>query len=755
MVQAVKTVLGARVLLSQIREAMAETLAPQARLDKLVHLIAQNLNAQVCSFYILRDDEVLELFATVGLKPESVHKTSLRLGEGLVGMIAFDAQPLNLTQAQNHPKFVYRPETGEEAFHSFLGVPVLRAGQTLGVLTIQNMDRRVYTDEEVDALLTVATLLAEMMSTAEFDELISPGSDLDLRRARHFDVDIFSEGLAVGHVVLHDPRVVVTNFVAEDQEQEAQRLEDALKTMRISIDDMIKRGELEGRTTTQRDVFETYRMFAHDRSWVQRMHEAIASGLTAEAAIERVQNDTRARMMRQTDPYIRDRLHDLDDLANRLLRVVAGSEHGFGNRELASNTILVARNMGPAELLDYDLDKVVGLVLEEGAMTTHVSIVARSMGLVSVGQAQNIAALCEAGDQIIIDGVQGHVYLRPQLDVLSAYQDKIRMRTQRQEKYKSIKDLPSVTKDGVHISILLNSGLLSDMLAIDQVNAAGVGLFRTELKFMIASQLPRLSEQVEFYAKAVRLAGERPITFRLLDIGGDKLLPYMRPQLEENPAMGWRSLRLALERPGLFRTQIRALLEAACGKGLNILVPMVTETSEFLRARELVDMEVARFMQLGRDLPHHIRVGAMIEVPSILFELDSLLPSADFLCVGSNDLLQFLTAADRTNQRVSRVYDPLSAPRIRVFKQIACACHSYQLPLTMCGELANRPMEALALMAVGFDQLSMSATAVGPVRELVRHIHLSEVKDTMANLLDQNASGLEVRHALSAFLPAT
>jgi len=486
----VTTIGGPRVLLRQLREVMAEPLASQARLDKIVDLIAENMRADVCSFYVLRDDGALELFATYGLKAESVHLTTLRLGEGLVGLIAAEAEPLSLDDAPTHPGFAYKPETGEESYNSFLGVPVLRAGQTLGVLVVQNAERRHYGEDEVEAMLTTATILAEMIATSDFDNLIKPGSDIDLRRPRMFNGVSFTDGIALGKVVLHDPRVVVTNFIAEDTDAEKQRLDAALETMRVSIDAMLDHGDMAG-GSDHREILETYRMFANDRGWVNRLMEAIDNGLSAEAAVERVQNDTRARMLRQTDPYIRDRLHDLDDLANRLLRVLTNSGQS-AHRDLPDNAILVARNMGPAELLEYDRTKLRGVVLEEGGATAHVAIVARSLGVVAVGQAQSIVSMCETGDDIIIDGSAGQVHLRPTPEVEQTYVDKVRISARRRAHYAALKSKPSVTKDGVGITLLHNSGLVADLPMLDDTGAGGVGLFRTELQFMIASRLPRL-----------------------------------------------------------------------------------------------------------------------------------------------------------------------------------------------------------------------------------------------------------------------
>lgn len=746
----VTTIGGPRVLLRQLRETMAESLGSQARLDKIVTLIADNMRADVCSFYVLRDDGALELFATKGLEAESVHLTTLRLGEGLVGLIASEAEPLSLDDAPSHPSFAYRPETGEDKYNSFLGVPVLRAGQTLGVLVVQNAERRHYGEDEAEAMLTTATILAEMIATSDFDNLIKPGSDIDLRRPRMFNGVSFTDGIALGTVVLHDPRVVVVNFIADDTEQEKARLDKALASMRVSIDAMLDHGDMQP-SSDHREILETYRMFANDRGWVNRLTEAIENGLSAEAAVERVQNDTRARMLRQTDPYIRDRLHDLDDLANRLLRVLTNTSQP-AQRELPDNAILVARNMGPAELLEYDRKKLRGLVLEEGGATAHVAIVARSLGLVAVGQADSIVSMCESGDDIIIDGSSGQVHLRPTPDIEQTYVDKVRISAKRRQHYAELKDKPSITRDGIDITLLHNSGLVADLPMLDDTGAVGVGLFRTELQFMIASKLPRLAEQVDLYAEAMRIAGERPVVFRLLDIGGDKVVPYLRSMAEENPAMGYRSIRLGLDRPGLLRTQIRALLIAAQGRPLKILVPMVTETFEFKQTKLVVKKEMERLRRAGERVPSRLELGAMVEVPSLLFELDQIMPEADFVSIGSNDLVQFLTAADRANPRVSKNYDPIALPRLRAIRLVVDAARRHNKPVTMCGELAGKPMEALALMAIGMTRLSMSPASIGPIKEMVLNLDLKPIQDTVAAALSVGSDGVTIRELLTEWV---
>lgn len=744
---------GPRVLLRRLREVMAEPVSAQERLDKIVVLIAANMVAEVCSVYVLRVDGTLELYATEGLNRSAVHQTVLRPGEGLVGLVAREAKPINLPDAQSHPAFSYRPETGEEIYHSFLGVPILRAGNTLGVLVVQNRARRTYSEEEVEALQTTAMVLAEMIASGELSVLAKPGLEPAARRSLVLTGLALSEGIGLGHAVLHEPRVVITNFIADDVQNELKRLEAAVDALRADLDVMMERDEV-GDAGEHRQVLEAFRMFAYDRGWLHRLREAVLTGLTAEAAVERVQSDTRARMLRQTDPYIRERLHDLDDLANRLMRELTGKPHAPAREQLPDNAILVARTMGPAALLDYDRKKLRGLVLEEGSPTSHVAIVARALGIAAVGQIANATGLVDAGDAVIVDGTSGEVRIRPPADVEAAYAERVRIRARRQAQYQALRDRPSVTKDGEPVTLMLNAGLMLDLPHLSETGAAGIGLFRTELQFMISSALPRPPEQYALYRAVLEAAGDRPVTFRTLDIGGDKVLPYMRSEEEENPALGWRAIRLGLDRPGLLRSQMRALLKAASGRELKVMFPMIAAVDEFDRAKAMVERELTHLRRHGHTLPERVEVGAMLEVPSLLFQLDELLERVDFLSVGTNDLVQFLYAADRGNPRVAERFDPLSAPVLRVLKSVVDKGRAHGRVVTMCGELASKPIGALALIALGYRVLSLSASAIGPVKAMLLDLDVERARAVMRPLLHAPAGSIRLRDKLQDFAAA-
>ncbi len=741
---------GPGVLLRRLREVMAASISPQERLDRLVVLIAGNLVAEVCSVYVLREDGSLELYATEGLNREAVHLTTMRAGEGLVGLIASEAEPLALSDAQAHPSFSYRPETGEEVYRSFLGVPILRGGAVMGVLVIQNRASRLYSEDEIETLQTTAMLMAEMIAAGGLKSLAAPGASIGLDRPIHGVGVALADGVGLGHVVLHEPRVAITNLIAENPAAEVGRLEAAISEMRASIDELIERGDV-AHTGEHRDVLETFRMFAHDQGWLRRMREVVMTGLTAEAAVERVQSDTRAKMLRQTDPYLRERLHDLDDLADRLLRTLVGKANGVARENLPENAILVARSMGPAALLDYDRAHLRGLVLEEGGPASHIAIVARALGIPAVGEVVNATALVEAGDAIIVDGQAGEVQIRPQPDVENAYKDKARLRARKQKQYQKLKELPAVTRDGVEITLQINAGLFVDLPNLEATAASGIGLFRTELQFMVAQHMPTTAEQQALYATVLDAAAERPVTFRTLDIGGDKVLPYMERVEEENPALGWRAIRIGLDKPRLLRAQVRAMLRAGAGRDLKIMLPMVATTEEFRRARMIIRREQAMLEKQGVTPPRDLRVGVMVEVPSLLFELPEIAREADFLSIGTNDLMQFLFAADRENKRVADRFDPLGVGSLRALRRIVEAAAETGCPVTVCGEMGGKPLETMALIGLGYRGFSMSAASIGPVKAMLRALDAGKLRERMDWMLAAPEGATNLRPQLSAF----
>jgi phosphotransferase system enzyme I (PtsP) len=707
---------GPRSLLRQIREALAGGGPAQARLDKVVRIIAASMVAEVCSLYLRRASGDMELFATEGLKPEAVHVTRMRPGEGLVGEIMRLGRPINLSEAPAHPSFSYHPETGEDPYHAFLGVPLLRGGRAIGVLVVQNRTARVYEEDEVEDVQTIAMVLAEMVAAGE---VLGSAELKDVELAPHRPERLkgmrFADGLAIGVAVLHETPVAPEKLLADDAGEEAVRLNRAMQMLRQQIDEMLAGSHgLVGQTF---EVLEAYRMFAHDRGWNRSLEDAVRSGLTAEAAVERVRSEQRARMAQARDPYLRERLHDLEDLADRLLRILAGETPGA--RELPEEAVLIARNLGPADLLEYDRTKLRGLLLEEGSSASHASIVARALGIPCVGRLQGLRDRVNDGDAVIVDGEIGEALLRPRTDMVEAVQARAAVREQRRAEFDRLRDTPAFTRDGSKVNLLMNAGLAVDLESLELTGAEGIGLFRTEFQFMVAEELPRLNAQTALYERVIEAAGDRPVTFRTLDLGGDKVLPYLQAEREDNPALGWRAVRMGLDRPALLRMQLRALIAASKERELRVMFPLVATVEEFRAARSLVDQEIGWAQRRGRPIPSVVRVGVMIETPALIWHLDALLPMTDFISVGTNDLMQYLFAADRGNPRVSDRYDFLSPPALRALKTIGDACADTGTPVSVCGEMAGRPLEAFALVSLGFTRLSMPPAGIGPVKAMV------------------------------------
>jgi len=728
---------GPRSLLRQIREVMAGGGLAQGRLDMVVRIIAASMVAEVCSIYLRRASGDMELFATEGLARDAVHVTRMEPGEGLVGEIVRQGRPLNLSEAPLHPAFSYRPETGEDPFHAFLGVPLLRGGRSVGALVVQNRTARVYGEDEVEDLQTIAMVLSEMVAAGE---LVDQEELKDVELAPHKPERLkgvrFAEGLAFGQAVLHEAPVAPEMLLADDPAQEEVRLHEALEALRKQIDEMLE-GQ-SGLVGVPYEVLETYRLFAHDRGWNRGLEEAVRSGLTAEAAVERARWEHRARLKEARDPYLRERLHDLEDLADRLLRHLSGESQQ--TRVLPDNAILIARNLGPADLLEYDRTRLKGLLLEEGSAASHASIVAKALGIPCVGRLPGLRDRISQGDAVIVDAEVGEAFLRPRPDVIEAFEARAALRAQRRAEFAKLKDTPAITRDGRKITLMMNAGLAVDLDNMEETGAEGIGLFRTEFQFMVAEELPKLNAQTALYSRVMDAADGKPVIFRTLDLGGDKVLPYMEAQREDNPALGWRAVRMGLDRPALLRMQIRALIWAARGRDLYIMFPLIASVDEFRQARAHVDHELAWAARRGRPPPRAVRVGAMIEAPSLVWHLDALLPMTDFVSVGTNDLLQYLFAADRGNSRVSERYDPLSPPALRVLKTICDACAELGTPVSVCGEMAGRPLEAFALIALGFDRLSTPPAGVGPVKRMILSVDREAARRGMAGFL-KGASG--------------
>ncbi len=726
-----------RRLLARLRELMAHNAAP---LPQLVHLVAGELVTEVCSVYALRPGDILELVATEGLRAEAIGRTRLRVGEGIVGLVAATGHLLNLPDAQNHPAFAYRPETGEEPYASMLAVPVRRAGRTLGVLAVQNRTARRYDADEVEMLETVAMLLAEILAAGGASDGATEG--LAATVPRRFEGAILVPGLAIGPVVRlgmgHTPR----RLLADDPDWETGRLALALRTVQHGLDELMAGTLPSGEAP--REILEAYRLVAEDRGWVRRAGEAIRSGLSAEAAVHRVAGELHDRMRRVTDPYLRERLADLEDLAGRLL---AALDEGAPVLEPAPGAILVARRLGPAQLLDWHAKGIAGIVVEEGSAAGHAAILARALGLPALGGMRGVLDTAEDGDEAVLDADDGQLVLRPEQAVRNAYARVLCQRAERQAGWGELRLRPAATRDGVGLKLMLNVGLVQELEQLAITGADGIGLFRTEIAMLARARVADVAEQTAIYARTFEAAAGLPVLFRTLDLGGDKMLPGSEPEPEENPAMGWRSLRVGLDRPALLRRQLRALLLAAAGRPLSVMFPFVATVAEFRAARALLLAEASR---VG-PVPERLEIGTMLEIPSLLWQLPELLAEADFLSIGTNDLMQFLFAADRGTASLAHRYDPLSPPVLDILEQVGADAAAAGVPVSVCGEIAGRQLEAMTLAALGLTTLSMPATALLPTKAFLADLDLAAFRSVLASIRRNAEGAASLREPIAAW----
>jgi phosphotransferase system, enzyme I, PtsP len=701
----------------------------------MVELVASEMVSEVCSIYVQRPGDILELAATEGLNRHAIGHTRLRVGEGIAGLCAATGTVMNLPDAQNHPAFVYRAETDEEPFASMLAVPVRRSGHSLGVVVVQNRTPRLFTDPEVDDLETVAMLLAEMLSGSGVADGSHEGVGATV--PRQFAGTPLMGGIAVGQIVLLRPPRRVFTVLADDPEVEQHRLEQAMDRMQRGLDDLFAEVPRNGRAadvSASREVLEAYRLVAADAGWLRRVGEVIRSGLTAEAAVQRVAGELHDRMRRIGDAYLRERLADMEDLANRLLTALTGE---VPRSPVPEGAILLARRLGPAELLDWQARGIAGAAVEEASPSGHAAILARALGIPALGGLRGLLNSAEQGDEAVVDADEGQFILRPEAELQRAY---LRAQEARNAKFAELgkwRGRPAVTADGFALKLMLNVGLSMELPQLERTGADGIGLFRTEIAMLARGSVADVAEQASIYGRVMDEAGDKPVVFRTLDLGADKLLPGTVSE-EENPAMGWRSLRVGLDRPALLRRQLRALLLAAGGRTLSVMFPMVATVGEFRAAKALLVAEAKRV----RPSPGSLLIGTMLEVPALMWQLPELLKDADFISVGSNDLLQFLFAADRGTPSLYDRYDFISPPVLDMLEQLVCKASVAGVPVSLCGEAAARPLEALVLAALGIATLSMPASGILPLKAMFSQVDLGAFRSVLSAIRRGGDSGL-------------
>ena len=746
------TILGTLRQIAQ--EVSAANDLPMA-LSLIVRRVKEAMQVHVCSVYLLdQNTQSIVLRATDGLNPEAVGRVSMQLEEGLVGWVASRGEAINLEYASEHPRYRYFAETGEERYAAFLGAPIVYHKRLLGVLVVQQRERRQFDDSEESFLVTMSAQLAGVIAYAEATGSFpryEVGMLNNLPEARFKGV-VGSTGVAVGRAVVLTPVAdldAVPDRLADDIDEELKVFAAAVQLVRADMamlaDKIIKQMQV-----PERALFDVYHMMLDDNALTGEVNQLIQQGHWAQGALRHVVERYVTRFELMDDPYLRERASDIKDLGQRLLGRLQESERQHP-MVYPDNTVLISEELTPAMLGEVPSDKLVGLVSVQGSSHSHVAILARSMGIPTLMGTVDLPYARVDGLDVIVDGYRGELITRPSERLREYYQALAEQERQLSEELSSQRHLPAITPDGHQVPLWVNTGLLAEMVRAQERGAEGVGLYRSEVPFMIRDRFPTESEQVAIYREQLKVFHPRPVTMRMLDVGGDKSLPYF-PIEEDNPFLGWRGIRVTLDHPDIFVRQARAILRANIGlHNVRILLPMISTISEVEEALRLLARARNELQEEGIvvDLPP---IGVMIEVPAAVFLTRELARRVDFLSVGSNDLTQYLLAVDRNNPRVAALYDYFHPAVLNALQHIVESAHSEKKSVSICGEMAGDPAVAVLLMAMGFDSLSMNATALPKVKGLLRQVPLAAAQALWGKVREfNNAESIshEVRMALA------
>ncbi|MBK10732.1 MAG: phosphoenolpyruvate--protein phosphotransferase [Cobetia sp.] len=707
-----------------------------AALATMVLRIRKAMKTDVCSVYLLApESDRFVLKDTIGLRSSSVGQVSLARGEGLVGMVALREEPLNLEDAPAHPQFRYFEETGEERFSSFLGVPIIHQRRVLGVLVIQQHEKRRFDEGEEAFLVTLgaqlAGVLAHALATGALGKLAGTSGQAT------FSGVAGSPGIAIGKAFVLSPPAdldAVPDLIPTDIEFEIARLKEAINAVREEI--RVAAERLASRISTQEHaLFEVYQQMLGDAALGQEVEKRIREGQWAPAALADIVRRHVQYLERVDDDYLRERAADIRDLGRRVLSHLQ-EEGDSGPIEYPENTILIGHEISPATLGEVPRERLKGLVAVSGSSTSHVAILARAMGIPTVLGMVDLPLSRLGGAPVILDGHRGRLVVRPELELGAYYSRLIEEEQALSALLEQEQDLPSVTPDGHVLPLMVNTGLALDSVASLKSRVGGVGLYRTEVPFMMSDRFPSEQEQARLYREQLLGFAPLPVTMRTLDIGGDKDLPYF-PINEANPFLGWRGIRVTLDHPEVLMVQLRAMLRAAEGlDNLRIMLPMISGIEEVDAALALVNRALVELAEEGINVSRP-SVGVMIEVPAALYQLEALATRVDFFSVGSNDLTQYLLAVDRNNPRVASLYDACHPAVLRALARLAEESRALKMPVSVCGELAGDPAGALLLLGMGFDSLSMNAPSLPRVRAAIRRVSLSAAQGLVGEVLCQ------------------
>lgn len=701
-----------------------------AVLDLIVRRIQRATRTQVCSVYLLDEDQHFCLMATKGLNPAAIGRVRLPPGKGIVGLVADRAEPINLEDATVHPAYRFLKDTGEEKFHAFLGVPVIHQRAVLGVLVVQQQERRRFDESEEAFLVTLSAQLAGVIAHAEATgSIIHSAQNSQKGRDRRFLGVSGASGIAIGKAVVVAPRAdlrAVPDKVARDIGQEIAQFDQALASVRRDIK-VVGRSLSRHLRSEEQALFDVYLRILDDNALAGEIHQRIEQGSWAQGALRDVIQEHVRMFSAMEDPYLRERASDIRDLGRRILAYLQES-HPV-ELEFHDNTILIAEELSPAMLGEVPTDKLSGLISVHGSGNSHAAILARSMGIPTVMGVVDLPYTKMDGRELILDGYSGYLYVNPSEELSGAYREILRGEEEAAVELATLRDLPAETLDGFTMPLWVNTGLVADVVRSLERGAEGIGLYRTEIPFMIRDFFPSEQEQTQTYRRQLEAFHPRPVTMRTLDIGGDKALPYF-PINEENPFLGWRGIRVTLDHPEIFLLQVRAMLRAAEGlNNLRIMLPMVTSVHEVDAACLMIDQAIDELRDDGYVIERP-QVGVMVEVPAAVYQVRRFARRVDFISVGSNDLTQYLLAVDRNNPRVANLYAPYHPSVLRALDYIAREAHKEEgIQVSICGEIAAEPAGALLLMAMGYDVLSMNATNLPRIKSVIRKVTLEQARE--------------------------
>jgi phosphotransferase system enzyme I (PtsP) len=741
-------------ILRRIVQEVSSVNSAEEALQVIVERVRSAVETQACSVFLLdRDNQHFVLMATQGLKLAAVGKVTVSINEGLVGLVGRREEPINLSDAPKHPDFLYHPEVGEERYRAFLGAPIIHQRQLIGVIVVQQAEQRRYDEAEEAFIVTIAAQLGGVLANVNLTDLLN-------KQAHAKPLNIVggailvgipgSQGVAIGNAVVVYPLAdleAVPDKISPDVAKEIEFFNSALAAAREDIHALSER-LVNVLPPEEYALFDVYLKILDSNSLGAEVITLIETGQWAQGALRRVIKQHVKQLEEVEDPYLRERAIDFKDLGRRVLSHLQAGRPVIQN--YPEQTILVGDEITASALAEVPEGKLVGVVSAEGSHNSHVAIIARAMGVSTVMGITGLPVSQLEGKELIVDGYSGHVYISPSDVVRRKFISLAKEDRELDENLTELRDLPAETLDGHQIQLTINTGLIADAGTALSVGAAGVGLYRTEVPFIIRDRFPSEEEQRVIYRQLLKAFAPRPVVMRTLDVGGDKALPYFSFK-EDNPFLGWRGLRLTLDHPEVFLVQIRAMLRASVGlDNLKIMLPMVTHVNEFCEAKRLIERAYNEVLEEGEDvvLPP---LGVMIEVPSAVYEIKRLAKRADFISVGSNDLTQYLLAVDRNNSRVANLYDSLYPAILQALLQIVEGAHSEGKPVSICGEMASDPMAAILLLAMGFDTLSMSSSSLLRIKWVIRMFGYTQAKALLEEALTlESASAIRqlIAHAM-------